>query len=138
MGRHVVVTFDDVNAAEQFVAALKVEGSVFFQGADEHFTHINPDEVRVSGIFAKPNSFCECPFEGKEFKYVRGAKYGLYVHDKCLKPDGGSIQSAPKNLVYPEGTDVREVKVRLSVREGTKRWPEPSPADKGKPSHMVR
>lgn len=129
-GRHVVLTFDDVAQAEQFVAAVPVEGAVFFMGTDGHFQNIETDTVRVSGLFGKPNQFCECPWSEGEKHYVRGSKYGLYVHDKCKKPEGGHLQSAPKNLLYDPGMNPKDIVeqenyVSMCAREGKRNWPVP-------------
>jgi len=130
-GRHVVITFDDVVDAEEFIAAIKVEGAMFYQDVGGHFKHVKPAETRVVGLFGKPNQFCECPWSDGEKKYVRGSKYGLFVHDKCAKPEGGHLQTAARNLLDPPGLGAKETVeqdnyVRLSSREGKHNWPVPS------------
>lgn len=136
MGRHVVISFDNATDAEEFIAAVKVAGAVFFMGSDAHFKNVNAEQTAVVGLFAKPNDFCECKYEG-EMPIVRGSKFGLFVHTVCKKPMGGQLQSAPRNLLYPKDMDVRKMVaqeryVGLSVREGRTRWPVPTPEKESK------
>lgn len=126
MGRHVVITFDDPAQAAAFVAAVQVEGAVFYQGEDTHFKNIDLNTTRIAGVFVKPNDFCQCKYV-RDMDYVRGSKYGLYVHNYCKKPAGGHLQNATWNLFEePEVINgVKRHRVHLSVREGQTRWPEP-------------
>lgn len=134
MGRHIVVSFDSTAEAEAFIAAMKVAGSVFYQGADSHFVNINPETAKVAGVFGKADSFCECPYldENKkpvDFQYVRGSTFGRFVHVTCKKPQGGHYQTALKNLLHPPGVEYKYNNCGISIREGESRWPVPK-ADK--------
>lgn len=126
MARHIVISFEDNDEAEEFMAALKVEGATFFQDKEQHFKHIDPSKVAVIGVFAKPTKFCQCPYT-EDMKTVRSKNYGWYVHVGCNKPIPGHYQSAMKNLIDPPevAADVRKRGVYLGVREGQTRWPEP-------------
>lgn len=130
MARHLVISFDDNEEAEQFVEALKIEGAVFFQDATQHFKNVNPEKVRLIGLFAKPTKFCDC-VHTSEAKTVRSQKFGWYIHwPGCGKPISGHYQSALKNLLNPPGTDARSLGIFLGVREGVARWPEPGSSQK--------
>lgn len=127
-GRHVLLTFDSAADAEEFIAAFKVEGAVFYQDVGGHFKNIDVSATNVLGLFAKPNKFCECGWSDGEKRYVHGTKYGLHVHDKCAKPEGGHLQTAVKNLLDPPGLGAKETVerygyARISVREGKHNWP---------------
>lgn len=127
-GRHVLLTFDSTADAEEFIAAFKVEGAVFYQDVGGHFKNVDIASTKVLGLYGKPNQFCECPWSDGEKKYVRGTKYGLMVHDKCAKPEGGHLQTAAKNLLDPPGLGAKETVeqpnyARLSTREGEHNWP---------------
>lgn len=126
MARHLVISFEDNGEAEEFMAALKIEGAVFFQDKEQHFKNINPKQVGVTGVFAKPTRFCQCEGTGEEIKTVRSKNYGWYVHVTCNKPISGHIQSAMKNLLDPPGVDSRKRSCTLILREGEMRYPEPT------------
>jgi hypothetical protein len=127
MARHVVVSFDDNEEADEFIKALGVEGSVFFHGALGNFKNADPKKVRVIGLFAKPTKFCQCRYT-EEPKMVRSKNYGWYLHKDCNMPIAGHYQSALKNLLEPANIDPRKRGIFLGVREGETRWPEPRSA----------
>lgn len=129
MARHIVVSFEDNNDAEQFIAALKTEGAVFFQDDKQHFKNINTEKTSILGVFAKPTKFCQCPYT-EDMKTVRSANYGWYIHNVCNMPIPGHYQSALKNLMNPPDMDARKNKVFLGVREGETRWPQPTTSKK--------
>lgn len=126
MAKHIVVSFDDDDDAAQFMAAIKIEGAIFFQDPEQHFKHIDVNKARVIGVFAKPTKFCECPYVA-DMPTARSAKYGWYIHHPgCSKPIPGHYQSGMKNLLDPENIDSRARRVFLGVREGELRYPEPT------------
>jgi hypothetical protein len=84
MARYVLIAFDDNNAAEEFVAALPVQGGVFFMGSDTHFKNVDPEKTFVRGIWEKPTKMCECP-PGPKRTYGRGKRTGWYICSDCGK-----------------------------------------------------
>jgi len=125
MGRRVVVTFNNPKDAEAFIKAFKTEGAVFFQGEDGHFKNVDVATTAVEGSFAKPVDFCQCPYV-KDDEYVRGSKYGLFVHRGCAKPRATHPQY-PRNLLEePIEVNGRMVqRVHLNIFEGVADRPEP-------------
>lgn len=85
MGKYVMLEIDDEQCAQELIA--------------------NPPQgTKVIGSFMKPTLFCACTDilikDGlvKPGQFVRGAKYGLYIHRKCNKPYAGHTHY-PKNLL---------------------------------------
>lgn len=126
MARHIVISFDDNDDAEQFIEALKVDGAVFFQDSSQHFKNVDPMTCTVIGVYAKPTQFCQCTY-ADDMPTARSKNYGWYVHTVCKKPIPGHYQSALKNLIEAPNTSARTRKMHLGVREGETRWPEPKP-----------
>lgn len=78
MARHVVVEFDDNEAADKFIAKFAGKTS-----------------TRVVGLFALPVKFCMCPTPTGYIKdeVVRGERFGWWVHVVCKRPILGTHQA---------------------------------------------
>jgi hypothetical protein len=132
MARHVVLTFQSNEEAEDFVKAVQAaseEIPLAFIGLEEGDAYIVKSVekgVEVLGMFAKPTQFCDCarPTESS----VRGAKWGWFLDPRCAKPKR-KVWQYPKNLLQKlsnkelmgPGKDDRLV--TLGIQEGYEDYP---------------
>lgn len=91
MARYVLLSFDNDQEADEFVAAFQRPGGAFYMGADGHFHQTDEEGTFVRAMYQKPTKFCDCgtatglPFARKS-SYTRSLKYGWMVHTQCKKP----------------------------------------------------
>lgn len=81
MSRFVLLEFEDDDLAEKFITKTQ---NHTYQGAN----------YRIAGLFARPNTWCKCPFHiaGKKRPVNRGKKYGWWICAWCKKPRPGGHQ----------------------------------------------
>jgi len=97
--RHVVLSFEDNEAAEEFVRKLAslLEPDVEPEGAEEVQTNwpketmalgaLLGSKARLERVFAFPTKTCTCDNgESHHGNITFGKKYGWMVHAKCGKP----------------------------------------------------
>lgn len=86
MAKYLVIEFDNDDQADKMVA--KIEG-------------VGSDTYRIAGIFKKPLNYCACPPREAYVRndFVRGGKFGWWVHRICKKPRRGTHNLV--NLLKP-------------------------------------
>jgi hypothetical protein len=79
-----------------------------------------PQGAVVIGHYFAPTQFCECDDLATKDGYVvlsqfpRGKKYGLYIHNKCLKPRRTHMQH-PQNLLVEHRKDA-QLNLSIGIR----------------------
>jgi len=96
MARYVILSFEDNNEAELFIAAVERNqaghhGHVLMAVPhptleDQFGVHGLSENVFVRGLYMKPTTFCTCAPSQRVDGYTRGKKFGLWVHAGCGKP----------------------------------------------------
>lgn len=89
MARYVVISFDDNEKAEHFIAGIP-----------------QVDDIKVVALIAKPTLFCEtrgigCT-TGRVKPWSRGKKWGWWICNGCYKPcppQGDTEQEKEENLM---------------------------------------
>lgn len=122
MARYVMLEFDDNEEAKAFVKAAQ-EGLLYY--TKQHPTLPNEvsvnqvrEGVRPRGMWFKPVNYCECQPQPEDSarNFVRGSKFGIYVHKVCMRPFKGRQQS-PKNLIDPVWERGESGRMVLSAKE---------------------
>lgn len=92
MAQYVLLSFDDDDEAEKFIATARSKD--YYVKAGEGGTFIGLENLGdVVGVFRKPTQFCECtPEEKRGTTGFRGPKYGWYVCGRCRKPPANGNQ----------------------------------------------
>lgn len=87
MATALLIEFDSDQMAEAFVK--KVNGEV---------AYVPVKRIRVTGMWRLPKTFCECTDTArmKMRAFVRGKKYGWWVHTQCGRPSKYWGQAAPR------------------------------------------
>jgi hypothetical protein len=87
VARYVLLSFDDNDDAEVFIANLHDVG--YLMSVDTR-TGVRKLAAAVRGLWAKPTKYCECKGGGRS-GFTRGKKYGWWVHVNCGKPTKGWV-----------------------------------------------
>ena len=94
MARYVVLSFEDNEEADMFVAST----IAFLPASNASDDPEIARTVEVVGLYAQPTQFCDLPHTKAEWKeyeskhakqaWTRGAKYGWIICVICHKPSG--------------------------------------------------
>lgn len=130
MARYVMLEFDDNQMAEEFVKAVHEGLEVIYAqqvkvDEDKWESKFKPLKALVRGLWFKPVNFCECipQPEDSARNFVKGSKFGIFVHRVCKKPRKGGNQF-PKNLLDPKVVPGSPQRIFLQAKEPVDTTPE--------------
>jgi len=97
MSRYVLIECEDDAQADNLVSQINK--------AQE-----NGKQLRVAGLYARPNTWCGCPFqiEGVNRPVIRGKRFGWWVCGWCNKPRPGTQQLNNLISTPPESISTRQ------------------------------
>lgn len=107
--RYVVLEFEDSKDAQALIDAVRRQQAATAEGnhgghvmittphaqLDNQFSVSSIGEAAAVGLYHRPTLVCTCRQDGKWAKgdgYTKGVKYGIWVHSRCGKPSGVSVE----------------------------------------------
>ena len=96
MSRFVLIECEDDDQANNFVNQINKARE-------------NGKLIRIAGLYARPNTWCGCPFQiaGEKRQVDRGTKFGWWICQWCNKPRPGTQQLANLISTPPESMSTR-------------------------------
>lgn len=130
MARYVMLEFDDNQMAEDFIKAVHEGLGVIYPkqvkiDEDKWESKFIPLVAKVRGLWFKPVNFCECTPQPEDSarNFIKGSRFGVYVHKVCKKPRKGGNQF-PKNLLDPKVVPGAPQRIWLNTKEPIDTTPE--------------